>query len=260
MQLRSTDLIAALVVIALNVLCVELPETPPWIRTIAALPLVFVLPGYVLTEALFYQRKIAFSHRLVLILGLSIVIVITGGLLLNVFAPGLQRTAWLLYLSLFTLPLILIAVMRRGMPVRRGISIKHLHMYEYLLFGVAVCGVIFALWYASEGVVQQPHSGFTQLWMLPAGDNGCAVRLGVRNLEQAPVAYRLSITANATPVATQFPATLKASEQVERTINLPAPIQSGAVDVQAQLYRLDKQGEVYRSVNIVVNRQAPYCT
>lgn len=255
MRLKNIDLSVALIISVLNVLCVLTPITLPWFRTTLALPLVFVLPGYMLTEMLFYQRKIATSHRLLLTLGLSIVIVIISGILLNMLLPGLQSISWVICLSLITVMGTFIVAICRGKVAARAIRIKTLHIYEYFLFGLALGGIIFALQYAREGMVQQPHPGFTQFWILPAADTACAVRLGIHSFELRQVTYTVSVTANDVPVLVQFPHILKVDEQVERTVELPTSSQEGTINVRAQLYRLDKPGEVYRSVNIILKRE-----
>ncbi len=260
MRLKNTDLIVALAICMLNILCILMPIAPPWLKTVLALPLIFVLPGYILTEMLFHRRKIAMSHHLLLTLGLSVVIVIISGLLLNVLPSGLQSVSWVLCLSLITVTGILIAMIRRGKVAGREIRIKVLHIYEYFLFILAMSGVVFAFQYAREGMAQQLHPGFTQFWMLPVGDSSCGVTLGIHSFESGRTAYSVSITANDVLVSTQFPGVLKVGEQVERTIDLPPGVQDGEVDVRARLYRADMPGQVYRSVNITLHQHTGQCT
>lgn len=260
MRLKNIDLIVALAICMLNVFCVLSPITLPWLETVLALPLIFVLPGYVLTEMLFHRRKIAMSHHLLLTLGLSIVMVIISGVLLNILPSGLQRESWVLCLSLLTVTGILIVMISRGKVVGGAIRIKVLPIYEYFLFVLALSGVVFALQYAREGMAQQPHPGFTQFWMLPMGDSSCGVSLGIHSFESGQIAYSVSLTANDVLVSTQFPGVLKAGEQVEQTIDLPPGVQDGAVDVRARLYRSDMPGQVYRSVNITLHQHTGHCT
>lgn len=260
MRLKNLDLSIALVISTASILCVLLPITLLWLRTVLALPLIFVLPGYLLTELLFYWRKIAPSHRLLLTLGLSIVIVIISGLLLNILPIGLQSISWVICLSFITLIEIVIVAVRRGKIAGSEIKIKVLHIYEYCLFGLALGGIIFALQYAREGMAQEPHVGFTQFWMVPAGGNACAVKLGIHSFEPGQMAYSVSVAANDVPISAQFPAVLKVGEQVEQTLELPASVHEETVNVQAKLYRLDRPGEVYRSVNIILHQHTLHCT
>jgi hypothetical protein len=260
MQLKHTDLSAALAISIASILCVLLPIDLPWLKTIFAIPLIFVLPGYLLTELLFYWRKIAPSHRLLLTIGLSIVLVIVSGLLLNILPIGLQSVSWVVCLSLITIAEVIVVAVRRVGVGNGEIKITLLHVYEYGLFALAVGGVIFALLYAREGMAQQPHPGFTQFWMVPAGGSACAVKLGMHSFEPEQIAYSVSVAANDVPIPAQFPDTLKAGEQVERTLELPANMHEEMVNVRAWLYRLDRPGEAYRSVNITLHQRALGCT
>ncbi|MBA2681979.1 MAG: DUF1616 domain-containing protein [Ktedonobacteraceae bacterium] len=256
MRLKNIDLGLALTISIASILCVLIPNPLPWLRTVLALPLIFVLPGYLLTELLFYWRKIAPSHRLLLSLGLSIVIVILSGLLLNILASGLQSVSWAACLSSITLLEIIVVAVRRGRIAGSEIKIKMLNVYEYCLFGLALSGIIFALLYARAGMAQQPHEGFTQFWIVPAGGNACAVKLGMHSFESGQTAYSVSVSANDVPISTQLPDTLKAGEQVEQTLELPTGVHGETVNVRARLYRLDRPGEVYRSVNIILHPRA----
>src|SRR5579859_958726 len=152
MRLKNIDLLVALVACMVNVLFVLTPIALPWLKDLLVLPLVFVLPGYILTEILFQRRKIARSHHLLLTLGLSIAIVIIVGLLLNTLPSGLQSASWVLSLSLLSVTGILFLMIRRGKVAGRTLRIKVLHIYEYFLFGLALGGIIFALQYAREGM------------------------------------------------------------------------------------------------------------
>ena len=261
MRLKNIDLSIVLAISTASILYVLIPiPLPSWLRIVLALPLIFVLPGYLLTELLFYWRKIASSHRLLLTLGLSIVIVIISGLLLNFLAAGLQSVSWVVCLSLITIVEVLVVVVRRGGVARSEIKIKMLNIYEYGLLVLALGGTIFALLYAGEGMAQQPHEGFTQFWMVPAGGNACAVKLGVHSFEPGQIAYSVSAAANDVPISTQFPGILRVGEQVERTLELPASVHEETVSVWARLYRLDRPAEVYRSVNIILHRHVSGCT
>jgi hypothetical protein len=261
MRLKNIDISIALAISTASILCVLIPiALPSWLRIVLALPLIFVLPGYLLTEWLFYWRKIAPSHRLLLTLGLSIVTVIISGLLLNTLTVGLQSVSWVVCLGLITIVEVIVVVVRRGGVAGGEIKIKMLNIYEYGLFVLALGGIIFALLYAEKGMAQQPHEGFTQFWMVPAGGNICAVKLGMHSFELGQVAYSVSAAANGVPISVDFPETLKVGEQVERTLELPTSVHEETVDVRAQLYRLDRPGEVYRSVNIILHHHALICT
>ena len=80
---------------------------------------------------------------------------------------------------------LLLAFLRRGASTNeRRISAIHFRLHEYVLIGLAYAHNILSLQYAIRGVVQQPHQGFTQLWLLPPRPKKAVhCVLGVRSFE-----------------------------------------------------------------------------
>ncbi len=138
MRRRNLDLVAAITLAAASIALALLPDRLPFVGTLLALPLVFALPGYTLTQALFRSHAGnsspnqpgdlilpprlltgysfgAFDH-LVFSLGLSLVNDILVGFLLNLLPIGLQWQSWSLTLGLLTLVFALIALIRRLFP------------------------------------------------------------------------------------------------------------------------------------------------
>src|SRR6266581_2234099 len=94
MRRKNRDLMVTAIIASLNIIWTLLPNRPIVIGVILTMPLVFFLPGYILTEALFSKRTLIASHHLVLSLALSMAIDIIGGLILNVLPIGLQTLSW----------------------------------------------------------------------------------------------------------------------------------------------------------------------
>ncbi|SRR6266568_7932225 len=256
MRRKNRDLMVTAIIASLNIIWTLLPNRPIVIGVILTMPLVFFLPGYILTEALFSKRTLIASHHLVLSLALSMAIDIIGGLILNVLPIGLQTLSWAGLLGLLTIVLaILVAYLRRGKQVN-GIKPERLRITarQILLFGLAIIVAILSMLYAALGVVQQPHPGFTQLWMLPTVQAGksCTVRLGVRSFEKTSVAYRVTITINGTQVIPSSLVVLTPQQEWQQLL----PIAPGPVNqmyVEANLYRLDKPQNVYRNVHVTLS-------
>ncbi len=258
MRQHYLDLIAAVIIAALNVLWVLLPGHTPVIGIILALPLVFLLPGYALTEVLFHKQALGASHRLVLSLGLSLAIDVLGGLILNMLPAGLQATSWAALLGLLTAAFSLpAAFLRRGTVSShnaRPLRFRFI-MPGCILFGLAATVAIFSLLYAVIGAAQQPYPGFTQLWMVPVAQPGenCTVRLGVRSFESAPTTYRIVMTINGAQMTTWPSVVLLPQGEWDRV----EPITSGgagSVSVGVQLYRFDRPGSVYRQVHYTFHK------
>src|SRR5450759_1505314 len=110
MRFKNLDLIAAILVVAINVGWTLIPNRPLVMGIIFALPLIFVLPGYTLTQTLFCERSsapypssnlirrpglniehpIGTADHIILSLGLSMAIDVVAGFILNVLPIGLQ--------------------------------------------------------------------------------------------------------------------------------------------------------------------------
>src|SRR5579859_6647639 len=103
MRLKHPDLALATAIALANVVWAFLPFRLPVIGTILALPLVFIAPGYTLTAALFHRRSLDRAYRLLLSLGVSVSIVIAGGLLLNALPAGLRPSSWAGLLAFLTI-------------------------------------------------------------------------------------------------------------------------------------------------------------
>lgn len=258
MRPKNLDLIVAVLIAAMNLLQVLLPYHLSIIEILLVLPLVFILPGYTLTEVLFYRQSLSGSHRLLLSLGISLAIDIVCGIILNLTPVGLQAVSWAVVLGLLTLLFsLLLAFLRRGasehasqpaQPIRFRFSI-----YDLVLLSLATTIVLLAIRYAAIGVAQQPYQGFTQFWMLPIVQTGksCAVRLGVHNFEATPVTYHISVTMNGVQVDT--PPSIVLTPQNEWLQVVPiAAVTANNIYVEAKLYRLDKPQSIYQEVNVTI--------
>ncbi len=251
MRLKHLDLIIAMVIASLNVIYALLPSHSPIIGIILALPLVFVLPGYMLLEFLFHGRPLDASHRFLLSLGLSLVIDIAGGFLLNILPIGLRTVSWGVFLGLMTMiASLFVMYLRRGAqsPGRKLILFR-INIYECLLLGLAITVAVLSILYSTIGAMKQPYPGFTQLWMLPTVQAGksCIVHLGVRSFETTSVKYRVTVTVQESQTANWSSVNLEPQQQWNQLVQIP-PEAVANVHVAAQIYRFDKPNTVYRNV------------
>jgi uncharacterized membrane protein len=256
MRLKNLDLIVALIISAMNVVWALLPSHTPAIGIILALPLVFVLPGYTLTEAMFHKRALEASHRLLLSLGLSLAIDILGGFILNMLPAGLQARSWAVLLGLLTAVFsLLVGYLRRGTQLYGAQSARfRFTIYEFILFGLATTVAILSVQYSAISLAQQPHPGFTQLWMLPSvqAEKSCAVRLGVRSFESTSVTYRIVMTMNGTQVMTEPSVVLAPQGEWDRLVPVTLTT-AGNAYIEVRLYRLDRPETVYREVTLTLH-------
>jgi uncharacterized membrane protein len=241
MKRRPIDLFAVITItmIAVALVLVVRAGDMPW--RIFTLPLALVLPGYALTSALLPKRALGGPERVVFSVGLSLIIVILAGLVLNLTPFGLRTNSWAVCLGAITLGASGVALRRgRGQdnPASRW-SMKRPTFRQGLL--VVLAGVIIygAVAVSINGAAQQSQAGFTQLWILPvSGANAKnAVRLGVSNMESQAVKYLLEVDMNGLAVKVWSPIELKPNEQWETTLVLQRTGQIGPAKVEAYLYR-----------------------
>ena len=255
MQKRNFDLLLIVTIALANIIWALLPSHPLVIGIILALPLVFWLPGYALTEALFFKHSFNGFYRFITILALSLSIDILSGFILNIFPVGLQASSWAVFLGLFSaLFSLLVAYLRRGSSISKvQLPKPRLRIHEYVLLGLSIVGAILSIQYSAMSTVQQTRPDFTQLWMLPSpqANNNCAVRLGIRSFQTTSQTYRITMAVNGTQVDTWSSIVLAPQEKWERLVPISSTSPSN-VYVEAWLYKLEKPETVYHEVHMTL--------
>lgn len=257
MKNKTIDILAVitltLVVVALTLF---VPGNIVAVR-IFALPLVLVLPGYALLSALFFRQTFSITERLLYSPGISLAIVISGGLVLNVTPTGFSADSWALLLGCVTLAACIVALVRRrgqSASPSRYFTFSHsgFTFRQGVLLGLAsviVCGAIAV---SIIGAEQQPYPGFTQLWILPVQGASAknSVLLGVKNMEHAEMTYLLEVNVDGKLVKTWPSIALKQSESWEMTLLISQTKHAGSTMVEAMLYRVDAPTKIYRHVEL----------
>ncbi len=279
MQSRNKDIGIVLAIVLLNVVWTLLPLHVAWVGVVLALPMVFFVPGYTLTEVLTHTRGLDIFYRLTLSLGLSITLDILGGLLLNVFPFGLRAASWIALLSLLTLlfAVILFLLRRRTYSSSAGVATpqtgfvlaqnRFVLVRDGLLFAFALTLVISSLVYATRGVAQQPRAGFTQLWMLPASHSApsCDLNIGLHSFENETVTYSAVMTSNGTSTMLWSQLVLEPDQTWQASVTAKPTETVKTLFVQVKLYRSDKPEAVYREVHttlavVTSTQQGVSCT
>ncbi len=274
MRLKNLDLIAAILVVTINVGWTQIPNRPLIVGIILALPLTFILPGYTLTQTLFRKRSpdqslastnntilrpsliirqpVGGADQIILSLGLSMAIDVLVGFSLNVFPIGLQALSWAFSLGLITTVFALLAAFLRRRDIAKVARATRLRItiYDGILFGLAILVAAAAIWLSIIRPLE-PQPSFTQFWMLPTNpaNNSCAVSIGVQSFESASVTYRVVMTVNGSQAGMWSSIVLAPQEKWSRSV----PVKPRAVSslyIEAQLYRADTPGTVYRNVHL----------
>ena len=269
--------------VALNVAWVQLPNRPLIIGIILVLPLVLILPGYTLTQALFRKgspgdgsdqtlfrskssgktpgvaNTLRFGHpiggadQFILSFGLSMAITILVGFLLNILPIGLQAISWVFSLGLVTVLFALVALFmrRKAVAVITTAPRFRVTLPDALFLGLAVFIIINAVWLAAIRP-SGPQPSFTQFWMLPANPSTseCAVSLGVQSFEVNSAQYNLTLTVNNQQLKGNWSTITLAPQQRWVQLVPVTPEAQNDLRIEAQLYRSNQPSSVYRNVHL----------
>jgi len=280
---KNLDLLAAILIVALNIAWVQVPGRSVIISVVLVLPLVLFLSGYTLTQLLFRKKSlrdgsdqtparleavkqgsgtpntlrlghpIGGADEIILGLGLSMAIDILVGFGLNILPIGLQALSWTFSLGILTTLFALIAMFRRrrdtviaAKAMRTRITLPDVF---FLLLAAFIVGN--SLWLAVVRTTQT-QSSFTQFWMLPANQTSktCAVSLGIQSFEDAPVTYTVALTVNDTSVSSNSSSILLAPQQKWVQLLPITPEGQNDLRVEAQLYKITQPDTVYRDVHL----------
>jgi uncharacterized membrane protein len=237
-----------------------LPYHIPLLGIILALPLVFFLTGYTTIALFFYRNPPLLSMRILLSVAVSIVLDIVGGLALNLLPQGLQTTTWALLLGSITSINALITIYLRK-KTHRG-YIFHFPKLTISkvggsIFLASVAITIIAVFYAIQGVNQQPHPGFSEFWLLPASQTNstCMISIGVQSFETSTITYRITLSMNGTLIHNWTPVSLHVQGRWVQSVPVRIPTNVHEEEIEANLYRLDQPQSIYRNVHVTLYPQ-----
>ncbi|MFN8473398.1 MAG: DUF1616 domain-containing protein [Anaerolineae bacterium] len=251
MDRRSLDLTLILTVAVASLILVLGHVDNVVLRTAVGLPLVLIVPGYVLLAILYPAGMPSVARRILFSLGLSIAITAFIGFLLNLLPSGIDPTAYAVVLSVIALGGSGIAMLRRsqyldvGRPRTQRMSLP---VGPIIIFGLAAAIVTMAMHDARAGAFTFSGQPFTQLWALPTPETQPPeLRLGVYSDEDIPLTYDLKVVSKAT-VLQEWPSiALKPGETFEVMVPIP-PDQPHDTPIEAVLYREDQPQAAYRQV------------
>ena len=251
-------LAAVLTVVALSLL----PDSDVAARTLVALPLSMVLPGYAVIDAAFSHDALGTAERIALSLGLSLLLGVVGGVVLDWTPWGLRAGSWIVLLGGVTIGACLYALAwphadadgdeggaslvaraehqsfagSRARLVRDGVLLA-------LAAGIAAG----AAWVATDGA-QVRREGFSELWLLPLDDSQRTVQVGLRSEELASTEYTVRLVADGTTVLRSDQVRLEPGGQWEATVDVAAS--ETVSEVEALVYRADDPTQPYRRAHL----------
>lgn len=243
------------------VLCALVAALVPWeiVRLVAALPLTLFLPGYAIVAAAFGSRELVLPKRIVLSVATSLMTLVLGAFVLNVFPFGLRTASWAVLLPLVVVGAARGAALRRdpaARGARRRTAIPRPGAASLALVAVAVLIAAAALVLAQKPLPAKNAVGYSALWMLPTDSREDAVAVGVISNEHDYTSYRLEVNVGNSRSKTYRVHLYPGEEQVYE-VDVP-PRASGRTHVVATLYRKGRPEHVYRRVNSWLPRQTTF--
>lgn len=231
------------------------------VRVIAALPLTLYLPGFALVAAIFDGEELAPLKRVTIEVAASLIVLVLGAFVLNVFPFGLTTGSWAVLLAAFVLVACFAAGRRRGTkkPVRRPLfgAAGRPSTRTALLIAAAVLIGAASIALAQKPLPAKHAEGYTALWMLPANAEEEALVVGVESNEQDPASYRLRIATGGGSQSKTYRVKLDPGE--EKTFAVKVPSRStGRTHVVASLYREGSPGRLFRRVTRWLPRQQTF--
>jgi len=252
MRRHNLDVILAIIVVILNVGWLLLPMSQPIVGLLLALPLLFFIPGYLLTAVLLQGISLDVAHRVLLSLVMSVCIVLLSGFLLNLLPGGLNTRSWSIYLSGLSTLLGLLVMLRRWRNVIYRIPAWNMRLKfsGSILLGLALVIIGVSVYYSAMSVTNQPRPGFTQLWLLPSKDvnHTWQLKLGVHSDELAPVTYNITMSVNHTLFKSWSSITLNPKQEWDQSVLLPTA-SSNRTYVQVEFYYANKTGIIYKELH-----------
>lgn len=222
---------------------VVLLSVPVAVSTIFAVPLVFVLPGYALLEAL-ELRTIGGAQRAVLVPALSVALAIAVALVVDFVPSGLTQRSWAIGLFAVVAAASVVAAVRgtSGIGLPRPVPLG-LHRLDVLALVVAAAVLTGGVILVRTPLAAKKAQGYTILSLVHG--KGRAVVVGVQSGEQRRVRYRLVVGSQNHVLYRNRNLVLAPSERTTVRISLSRRGQP----VTATLYR-GKQKAVYRHVSL----------
>ena len=286
-KLIPTDIqivISLVVLTALFILIPQLSSTP--IRTVLGLPMVLFLPGYALIAALFPGRDdLDGIERVALSFGLSIAVVPLIGLGLNYTPWGIRLIPILVSLSIFTIGMCIITMIRRAsLPDKEAFyvpfkdtyrSLKHElfskpeSRFDRILTIILVISILVSVTMLVY-VIVTPKQGekFTEFYILGPDSmadnyptvyemgNSSTVIVGVVNHEYALVNYTLDIRLENEPLPLFDNVrliSLSHNETWERPLSITPPFTGTDMKLRFLLFKENNHTEPYRDLHLWIN-------
>jgi Protein of unknown function (DUF1616) len=167
---------------------------PVAVSVLVAVPLVLVLPGYALLEAL-RSAPLDGGQRLVLVPALSVALDIAVALVVNFIHSGLTARSWAIGIAAVAVAAAVVALLRGAddglRPERSGIRLRWVDLAAFALTGAVLIGAVVV---ARTPVSAKRAQGYTILSVVRGPKS--TVKVDVQSGELETKRYRLLVAGN----------------------------------------------------------------
>lgn len=250
---KNWDLLAVIIFAVLGaVIAVANLHQTAWLSVFGFI-MVLILPGYVFSIALFSQLE--FIARLLLTLAISLVLVILGGLLLNMVPLGLDGSTWTVFLLVIIGAGVLLAWRLRstqaGAP---ALLLPKVNLRVVLLMGLSLAFVALAI-FVSQLATSRQDKTFSMLWAnFDQNDPTLPLVIGVENQEGLPTIYHMVVEVNGSAYQKWDKISLENGKTFETRVTFSQPPSTA---VRVLLYRSEAPDKVYRQVLVAPSALTP---
>jgi uncharacterized membrane protein len=218
---------------------------PVALRTVLGLPLVTLLPGYVLSKLIFGAR-LARAERLLMSLALTLATDVLGGIALSVGPWGIHARSWAVLLAGMTFALALLTLALPSTRLRSDARIPWRPSRAFVPATLVAmgCSAVCAIAIAADRRATPPPSwvsGYTLFWILPNADQ--RVEVGLESGELAATTYRVELRSRGRVLARWSADDVDPSQTWRKTLRV-----ARRQRIDAYLYRADDGAHAYRHV------------
>jgi uncharacterized membrane protein len=229
-----------------------------YVRLAFALLLLFVLPGYGITQALFAESPRSLPQVYLLSVGLSLSVSILTALVLSLATNGLRTGSWLTVVVAIVIAACWVAFRRREwlepdeprIALRSGVHVR-VRVRDVLLLAIAAVVIAGAVVFAKTPLPAEKVQGYTALSIVQASRTPPTVRVGVASDELQTRLFRVEVRSE-TKVLYNRRIELVPGQKWSTTARVPSPPPGEQARVEAAIYWNYQPKKQYRSVHIWV--------
>lgn len=216
---------------------------PAILRTLIAIPLVFVLPGAALLRAL--DLQFSPCSRVPIVVGLSMAITVLSGLALD-WLGGLTPLGWAAWLGGVSILAAAVAAQGNAAGIRAlppTVRVRH-----GVMLAATVAVVVLTFLGTLRGTATYHPFPHTSFWMLPEEAASNVYLIGIKNNEGRTESYAVQLMVDQR-ITGEWQDLELASGQ---SVTYPVMVPQGA-PAQAWLYRAEQPNAIYRKVSVAGN-------